>query len=118
MARATPTTTTPPTPSPARTTSPKRWGASGSTTRPSAASSARSGNGWTIGRSCGGRGEGSGRWRGEVMMNRRLEEAIARARELPEDRQVEAAEVLFAFLDTSDLHLTAEQIAQIERRLS
>jgi hypothetical protein len=54
------------------------------------------------------------------MMNRRFEEAIARVEALPDDRQGEAAEVLFAFLDThmSDIHLTAEQIAEIERRMS
>jgi hypothetical protein len=54
------------------------------------------------------------------MINRRLEEAIARVEALPDDRQGEAAEVLFAFLDThmSDIPLTAEQIAEIERRMS
>jgi hypothetical protein len=54
-----------------------------------------------------------------MMMNRRLEEAIARVEALPDDRQGEAAEVLFAFLDThvADIHLTPEQIAEIERRL-
>jgi replication-associated recombination protein RarA len=40
-------------PSPARTTSPKRSAARNSTTRPSVASSARSGSGWNIGRSLG-----------------------------------------------------------------
>ena len=39
--------------SPARTISPRRSAARPSTIRPSAASSARSGSGWTIGRSCG-----------------------------------------------------------------
>jgi hypothetical protein len=53
-----------------------------------------------------------------MRMNKRLEEAIARVGELSEDRQGEAAEVLFAFLDASDVHLTPEQIAEIERRLS
>ena len=51
-------------------------------------------------------------------MNKRLEEAIARVEALPDDRQNEAAEVLFAFLDASEIHLTSEQIAEIERRLS
>src|ERR1700694_2877141 len=52
MERATATTTTRPTPSRARTTSRMRSAARPSTTRPSAASSARSGSGWIIGRSC------------------------------------------------------------------
>jgi hypothetical protein len=53
-------------------------------------------------------------------MNKRLEEAIARVEALSEDRQGEAAEVLFAFLDThiGDVQLTPEQIAEIERRMS
>jgi hypothetical protein len=54
------------------------------------------------------------------MMNRRLEEAIARVEALPDDRQSEAAEVLFAFLDThvGDIQLTPAQIAEVERRMS
>ena len=52
------------------------------------------------------------------MMNRRLEEAIARVEALPDDRQGEAAEVLIAFLDVADIQLTPEQIAEIERRMS
>jgi len=53
-------------------------------------------------------------------MNRRLEEAIARVEALPDDRQGEAAEVLLAFLEmqAGDIHLTPEQIAEIERRMS
>ncbi|HEV7983573.1 MAG TPA: hypothetical protein VGP86_11810 [Xanthobacteraceae bacterium] len=53
-------------------------------------------------------------------MNRRLEEAIAQVEALPDDRQSEAAEVLFAFLHTQvgDIHLTPEQLAEIERRVS
>ena len=51
-------------------------------------------------------------------MNRRLEEAIARIEALPDDRQGEAAEVLFPFLDAPDIQLTPEQIAEIERRMS
>ena len=50
---ATNTTTTRRTPSPARTISRKRWAARPSTTRPSAASSARSASGWITGPSCG-----------------------------------------------------------------
>jgi hypothetical protein len=54
------------------------------------------------------------------MMNRRLEEAIARVEALPDDRQSEAAEILFTFLDThvGDIQLTPEQIAEVERRMS
>jgi hypothetical protein len=54
------------------------------------------------------------------MMNRRLEEAIAQVEALPDDRQNEAAEVLFAFLEAQagDFQLTPEQIAEIERRMS
>ena len=51
-------------------------------------------------------------------MNRRLDDAISRLKSLPDDRQVEAAELLLDFLDEgSDFHLTPEQIAEIERRL-
>jgi len=53
-------------------------------------------------------------------MNKRLNEAIARVQALPDDRQSEAAALLFDFLDQeqADVSLTAEQIAEIERRLS
>jgi len=52
-------------------------------------------------------------------MNERLNEAIARVQALPDDRQIEAAELLFEFLDNqSEVRLTANQIAEIERRLS
>jgi len=52
-------------------------------------------------------------------MNERLNEAIARVRALPDERQIEAAELLFEFLDNqSEVRLTADQIAEIERRLS
>ena len=44
---------------PARTISPRRSAGRNSTIRPSAASSARSGSGWTIGRSCAKSGNGS-----------------------------------------------------------
>jgi hypothetical protein len=51
-------------------------------------------------------------------MNKQLSEAIARVRELPEDRQQAAAVLLLDFLDgDSDIELTPEQIAEIERRL-
>src|SRR5882724_3139670 len=53
MVPATPTTTTRRMPSPARTISPRRSAAGSSTTRRSAASSVRSGSGWSIGRSSG-----------------------------------------------------------------
>jgi len=52
-------------------------------------------------------------------MNERLNEAIARVQALPDERQIEAAELLFEFLDNqSEVRLTADQIAEIERRLS
>lgn len=51
-------------------------------------------------------------------MNKRLDEAINRLRELPEDRQQAAAVVLLDFLEhDEDIELTPEQIAEIERRL-
>src|ERR1700730_17968646 len=115
--------------SPPRTIAPRRSAASASTTRRSAASNARSGSGWNTGRSCGGRGSGSNasaRGRDRVVlalgvrMNQRLEEAIEQVRALPEERQQEAAQILLAFLDqqNSDVHLTPEQIEEIERRMS
>jgi hypothetical protein len=53
-------------------------------------------------------------------MNRRLEEALAQVKALSEERQQEVAEVLFEFLDAqnTDIHLTPEQIAEIERRMA
>jgi hypothetical protein len=53
-------------------------------------------------------------------MDKRLEEAVAQVKALPRDRQREAAEILFEFLDrqNSELHLTPEQIAEIERAIS
>ena len=51
-------------------------------------------------------------------MNKQLREAIARVRELPEDRQQAAATMLLDFLDHDrDVELTPAQIAEIERRL-
>jgi HEAT repeat protein len=53
-------------------------------------------------------------------MNKHLDDAITRLKSLPDDRQREAAEVLFDFLegDSSDIDLTPEQIAEIKRRLA
>ena len=52
-------------------------------------------------------------------MTERLEEAIAKARKLPRDRQDEAAELLLSMVqDNPDaLRLTPEQVAEVERRL-
>ena len=51
-------------------------------------------------------------------MNKRLDDAILRLKSLPEDKQVEAAELLLDFLDddVSKVRLTLDQIAEIERR--
>jgi hypothetical protein len=53
-------------------------------------------------------------------MNQLLEEAVEQVKALPEERQQEAAQVLFAFLDQEnpELYLSPEQIAEIERRMS
>jgi hypothetical protein len=53
-------------------------------------------------------------------MNKRLDEAIARVKALPDDRQGEIAELLFEFIanDQPDAYLTPEQIAEIERCMS
>ena len=53
-------------------------------------------------------------------MNKHLNEAIERVKTLPDDQQREAAEILFDFVEDRDrdVHLTQEQIAEIERRLS
>ena len=51
-------------------------------------------------------------------MNKRLEDAITRLKSQPEERQQEAAEILFDFLEQdADVYLSPEQIAEIERRL-
>jgi len=51
-------------------------------------------------------------------MNKQLNDAIVRLKELPEERQEAAASLLLDFLDHSDaFELTPEQIAEIERRL-
>ncbi|MGB7101219.1 MAG: hypothetical protein WBD95_20945 [Xanthobacteraceae bacterium] len=53
-------------------------------------------------------------------MNKRLDEAITRLRELPEERQQAAAVLILDFLerDDEDSELSLEQIAEIERRLA
>ena len=53
-------------------------------------------------------------------MNKHLDEAIERVKALPDDRQREAAEILREFVEDQDMdiHLTPEQTAEIERRLS
>ena len=53
-------------------------------------------------------------------MNKRLEEALAQIRELSDDEQTVAAEMLFEFLDAQkrDIWLSPEQVAEIERCLS
>jgi hypothetical protein len=52
-------------------------------------------------------------------MNKRLSEAISRLNELPEDRQQAAAVLLLDFLDNEETEvvLTPEQLAELERRL-
>jgi hypothetical protein len=52
-------------------------------------------------------------------MNKRLSEAISRLNELPEDRQQAAAVLLLDFLDNeeTEVALTPEQLAELERRL-
>ncbi|MGV3635186.1 MAG: hypothetical protein ACO1NY_12625 [Pseudorhodoplanes sp.] len=53
-------------------------------------------------------------------MNKRLEEALAQIRELSDDEQTVAAEMLFEFLDAQkrDVWLSPDQVAEIERCLS
>jgi hypothetical protein len=52
-------------------------------------------------------------------MNRRLNEAITRLRDLPDERQHEIADLLFDVLDreAEDIMLTSEQVAEIEQAL-
>ena len=52
-------------------------------------------------------------------MTARLEEAIAKLRRLPRDRQDEAAALLLSVVeeDADALCLTAQQVAEVERRL-
>ena len=53
-------------------------------------------------------------------MNKRLDEVLTRVKALPDEQQSEIADILFDFLDQdeSDIHLTPEQIAEIERGLA
>jgi hypothetical protein len=53
-------------------------------------------------------------------VNKQLDDAITRVKKLPDEQQREAAQILLEFLDLqdSDMQLTPEQIAEIERRLS
>ena len=52
-------------------------------------------------------------------MTQRLEEAIAKVRRLPRDRQDEAAELLLSVVEENSnaLRLTPQQAAEVERRL-
>jgi hypothetical protein len=52
-------------------------------------------------------------------MNQQLQEVLEQVKALPDERQQEVAQVLLAFLDqqNSDLYLSPEQIAEVERRL-
>ena len=54
------------------------------------------------------------------MMNKHLDDAITRLKSLSEERQREAADLLFDFLDqaASDIYLTPDQVAEIKRRLT
>lgn len=53
-------------------------------------------------------------------MNKFLNDAIEAVKALPDERQREAAAILQDFVEDQDvdIHLTPEQIAEIERRLS
>jgi len=53
-------------------------------------------------------------------MNKHLDEAIARVKALPDERQQEIAELILEILadEQPDADLTPEQIAEIERRMS
>jgi putative addiction module component (TIGR02574 family) len=53
-------------------------------------------------------------------MNKRLDEVIARVKELPDDEQQQIAELILEILANQqpDAYLTPEQIAEIERRMS
>jgi hypothetical protein len=55
----------------------------------------------------------------DASVNKHLDEAIARVKALPDDRQREVAE-LFEFIGNEhpDAYLTPEQIAEIERCMS
>ena len=53
-------------------------------------------------------------------MNKQLNEAITKLRKLPEDRQEQAALLLFDFIEheENDVELTPEQRAEVEQALS
>ena len=53
-------------------------------------------------------------------MTERLEEAIAKLRKLPPDRQDEAAAMLLSMIDNESdgLQLTPQQTAEVERRMT
>ena len=53
-------------------------------------------------------------------MTERLDEAIAKLRKLPPDRQDEAAALLLSVVDqdSNALHLTPQQAAEVERRMA
>jgi hypothetical protein len=53
-------------------------------------------------------------------MNKRLDEALTRVKSLPDEKQSEIADILIDLLerDELDIHLTPEQIAEIELGLS
>jgi len=53
-------------------------------------------------------------------MNKRLDEVIARVKELPDDEQRQIAELILEILANQqpDRYLTPEQISEIERRMS
>jgi hypothetical protein len=52
-------------------------------------------------------------------MNKHLDMAVERVKALPDEKQREAAELLFEFVEDQDseIYLTPEQIGEIERRL-
>lgn len=53
-------------------------------------------------------------------MNKQLDQAITRLRDLPEEQQQAAAELLLDFLDDDrkDIELTPEQISEIDAALT
>jgi hypothetical protein len=50
-------------------------------------------------------------------MNKRLDEVLNRVKELPDEQQNQIADLLLDFLQQEDIHLTPEQITEIERSL-
>ena len=49
-------------------------------------------------------------------MTKLLEDAIAQARELPEDEQDQIAEALFAHMASAEFRLTDDQVEEVKRR--